>query len=203
MCAESMAAMPPTDLTTRVVVPQPEAGTDYEWLWRDRRGYDDVSLASLLIQHAPYHVGERVALTETWRATDVLPGPDCDWFEYRIEYRAGGYARWVRLSDVRSRELSVVPCLHAPWVPAFLMPADLARRFGIITSVAAGRLYDMTDADYVREGVPTLPWFKGDLLAAWIQWWDKLDGHRYPYASNPWTFHCGFEETHGIRQGHS
>jgi hypothetical protein len=201
MCAESMAAMPPKDLTTRVVVPQPEAGTDYEWLWKDRRGYDDVSLASLLIQHAPFSVGDPVALTETWRIYEVATdysslAPE----NLRIQYHAsaaidGGLSDWVPVGHNPAVDRAIAAYHENPlrWHPSMFMPADLARRFGTITSTSAGRLHDMTDADYIREGVPTLPWFKGDLLAAWIQWWDKLDGHRYPYASNPWVYHYGYE----------
>lgn len=205
MCAESQLAnlAGKKTLTTRVVVPQPERtenvipafkGSAIEWwLWKTDTVLSTGALTDELIQHAPYHVGERVALTETWG----MMGDD-------IVYKADGRESWYNECEIPGPQPE--RCRHSEsclgckefrlrWHPSMFMPADLARLFATITSVSAGRLHDMTDEDYVREGVETLPWFKGDLKAAWIEWWDKLDAKRgYPHESNPWVLHYGYEE---------
>jgi hypothetical protein len=170
-----------------VVVPQPERtenvipafkGSGIEWwLWKTDIVLSTGALTDELSERAPYRVGERVALTEGFYVqTDMgfkLSEPQ------PIEYAANVTDR-RQVEDYR-------------YLPARFMPCWASRQIVTITSVSGGRLHDMTDEGYRREGVTTLPWFKGDLLAAWIEWWDKLDGHRYPYESNPWTFHYGYE----------
>lgn len=185
MSAESMRAIlaGKKDLTSRVVVPQPEQCGDA--LLDGKRA----AITDWLIAHAPYHVGERVALTEVWspwadeltkdvaRASmfdDSLPvGPviyAAEFVDGCSPLEVGGYGRWR---------------------PPFLMRAKDASVFVTITSVAAGRLWDMTCEDYVREGVETLSWFTGDLRAAYMEWWRRLNGKRYPSSMNPWTYHYG------------
>lgn len=194
-CAESMRAILAgrKSLTTRVVVPQPdEMDTKWAWSCHRRSIYGDAAeMAKFMAQHAPYHVGERVALTEWWspwadeltrdvaRASmfdDSLPvGPviyAAEFVDGCSPLEVGGYGRWR---------------------PPFLMRAKDASVFVTITSVASGRLHDMTCEDYVREGVETLSWYRGDLRAAYIEWWRRLNGERYPWETNPWVWHYGFE----------
>lgn len=152
---------------------------------------------------APFSVGDRVAFTEVWQYRDwtedgipfiryraddtvlIREGIPDEWLD-----RVGDI--WATLSDPANYRIDN-RASDRKWRSARFMPCWASRYIGTITSVASGLLWDMTDEDYRREGVLTLPWFKGDLLAAWMEWWDKLDGHRYPYASNPWVYHYGFE----------
>lgn len=197
MCAESIRAIQAgkKSLTSRVVVPQPTGMADFKvngvplgeqhdlWYWKGHRIGDGAALRDALIQHAPYHVGERVALVEGFYVqTDMgfklnEPQP--------IEYAA----------DVPDRRQ--VEDYH--YLPSRFMPVWAARYHAIILSVAAGRLHDMTYRDFVREGYPvpvdTRTLLTRDELLAKLQaaddwymaWWDSLNAKRgYPSASNPW-----------------
>jgi len=184
MCAESIRAIRAgaKDLTTRAVKPQPVIDTtnpkyadwlgwwpkwaEGECIWRPR----DAALEEI-VRCAPYHVGERVALTETWCTT----GAGC------VLYKADNRTEQPYWSMLR-------------WSPARFMRAEDARYYATILTVASGLLWDMTDADYRREGVETLPWYRGDLRAAWMTWWNKLNGKRCPAASNPWVWVLEFKE---------
>lgn len=207
MSAESMRAILAgrKSLTTRVVVPQPdEMGTKWAWSYHRRSIYGDAAeMAKFMAQHAPYHAGERVALTEPWspwadEATkqaaresmfdDPLPvGP----VVYASDFAPG------------CPPLDVGGCER--WRSARYMPAEFSRQIVTITSVSAGRLWDMTYRDFVREGyaepVDTRESLTGDELRAklkaaddwYMEWWRRLNGERYPWETNPWVWHDGFE----------
>jgi hypothetical protein len=186
MSAESMRAILAgrKSLTTRVVTPQPTyCAPASQWPWRwsglpeSENGFEfftDGELRAHLIQHAPYHAGERVALSEDFYVLD--------WSIPLSELQPLHYAADV--PDRRQVE-------DYRYVAARFMPVWASRQIVVITSVAAGRLHDMTDEDYRREGAETLSWFAGDLRAAYMEWWDRLNGKRYPSSMNPWTYHYG------------
>jgi len=193
MCAESIRAIQAgaKDLTTRAVVPQPHY--DGEWYGFDDRMWANKQepFAEELARYAPYHVGERVALSETWGLSLDPHGPHG--FRRLIEYAADG---------------AVTPCPEHLWPlwdryekstrgylsrSSRFMPAEFSRQVVVITSITTGRLHDMTNDDYRREGVETLSWYTGDLRAAYMEWWERLNGKRYPWGTNPWVWRFGFE----------
>lgn len=186
MSAESMAAIltGKKDLTSRVVVPQPEPSfgsswppSDPWWMWKTYVQQSPRELVGNLIAHAPYRVGEMVALTEGFYVQTDMGWPLTQ--PQPIEYAAN-------VPDRRQVE-------DYHYVPAFLMPCWASRQIVTITSVEAGLLWAMTDAEFKREGVETLPWFKGDLRAAYMEWWDRLNAKRgYPSSMNPWRYGIGF-----------
>jgi hypothetical protein len=187
MCAESIRAIQAhaKDLTSRVVVPQPsECGANWMWSYHHRSVHGNAAqIAEFMVQHAPYHVGERVALVEGFYVQADMGFKLCD--PQPIHYAANVPDR-RQVEDYR-------------YLSARFMPVWAARYYAIITSVTAGRLWDMTYRDVVREGYPvpvdTRTLLTRDELLAKIKaaddwymaWWDSLNAKRgYPSASNPW-----------------
>lgn len=206
MSAESMRTILAgrKSLTTRVVTPQPTyCAPASQWPWRwsglpeSENGFEfftDGELRAHLIQHAPYHAGERVALSEDFYVLD--------WSIPLSELQPLHYAADV--PDRRQVE-------DYRYVAARFMPVWASRQIVTITSVSAGRLHDMTDEDFKREGVGFGFQMNGGwpdyqhidasgictltqdtAAASYATWWDKLNAKRgYPASMNPWTYHYG------------
>jgi hypothetical protein len=206
MCAESMRAILAgrKSLTTRVVTPQPEYD-GYSWRWEastfrffnvagDAPGHEGhhyygrtvlEQVADALVDFSPYHVGERVALSEGFYVLD--------WSIPLSELQPLHYA-----ADVPDRR-QVEDYRH---VAARFMPVWASRQIVVITSMAAGRLHDMTIDDLIAEGwdaQTSQPWLGGtageDARAWYMALWDRLNAKRgYPWDMNPWVWRFGFEK---------
>lgn len=101
------------------------------------------------------------------------------------------------------------------WTPAIHMPRDLSRIVLAVTGVHAQRLTDISEDDAIAEGLDTVskdgtlwkhgiadrdglpgtdddgqPWaeWEADPRRAFAKLWDKINGARAPWASNPWVW---------------
>jgi len=140
-----------------------------------------------------YRVGEVVYIKEAWRVDSISD----DWLECLITY-GDGIEIWKEVPD----DLAMYYYNHyfkAKRKPSPLfMPAWAARDFGLITSVRAERLQEITSRDCEAEGFP----FKG--IGATLQlgyrkplvWyqtlWDSINS-KYPWESNCWVWVYGFK----------
>lgn len=135
------------------VKPQPTYNAELEmWAWPDvcagyASMYPEYALCGTLIEFCPYPVGSELALTETWRATDVAPAPDASWFDYRVEYRHGSGSCWHGLSAQRAAQLHVSLLLdwsQSVFNPPITMPAEFSRFKRRVTAVSVehGELWE-------------------------------------------------------------
>ena len=83
------------------------------------------------------------------------------------------------------------------WRPSIFMPRWASRATLATESVRVERLQEITFGDVRAEGVecPTHDFESGfcsspcgDLRDAWINGWDRINGKRAPWASNPWVW---------------
>lgn len=88
------------------------------------------------------------------------------------------------------------PNAAAGWVkmsPLFL-PRSLSRITLEITAICVQRLQDMTGNDVLYEGLPGPFATNGTALIAFAQLWDKINGKKHPWASNPWVWVIEFQK---------
>lgn len=132
--------------------------------------------------------GDRLWVRETWA------GDDCCGFVYRADHPGADLAR----GDLDDGEQTI-----RQWRPSIFMPRALSRITLEIVSVRAERLHDITDDDIRAEGVTvemvaemhgTTPERIAHprLRNAWGLGWNKINGKRASWASNPWVWRIEF-----------
>ena len=135
-----------------------------------------------------YAIGDRLWVRETWCQQacmvhgDLLPG--------KAHYRADGYE--VRHVDGPGK---------SPWRPSIHMPRWASRITLEVTAVRVERLQDITEEDARAEGVePTVMVAAGvperevlvPAVGVYRNLWDRINGKRHPWASNPWVWVVSF-----------
>jgi hypothetical protein len=158
-------------VTRRLILPQPEVF--------DNAGRPD--FACLKDSKRNWQVGDLLWIKETWaKHKDFENEPVIG--KGLIQYAADGkesrpVIRW------RSGRL---------WV---------ARSWDEIVSIKVEQLWDITEADAIREGIPDYPDFKGDSPRDdYIALWDSIYAKRgYPWDGNWWVWRIEFKEY--LRQG--
>ena len=172
--------------TTRVVKPQPVLTESpfrddnlTWWVWKTDVKLMTDALEDNLIETARYHVGDIVAVTETWAPANDNANS--------IVFKADGLLHAPPIYF--AAEDQDVPCY---WKPARFMPADLSRITIEITSVAAGRVQEMTLAQIGSEGFTNEMWRDISPQDWWQRRWDALNP-QFPYESNPWVRRYGFK----------
>lgn len=183
-------------VTRRIVKPQPELNTydgpgaprpdapeshRYHWPSNLAKSMVDVrDMGSI----GPYGLkGDRLWVRETWGLLDTQPkdGPE----RATVFYRA---------TDETRRDLR-----HQLWRPSIFMPRWASRITLEVVSVRVERLHEIDDAEALREGV------RGGSLTsdaeAFEQLWDKINGERAPWSSNPWVWRVEFRTTTPHREG--
>lgn len=88
------------------------------------------------------------------------------------------------------------------WKSPRFMPRRAARDFYRVTRVRIERLWDISEADALEEGVEVtemelLKMTYVTPLDAFRSKWDQLNGKRAPWASNPWVIVRDFEPASG------
>ena len=146
-------------------------------------------------------VGEVHAGTE--HGLTIRPCPRCDGVR-RCPYGAPGDRLWVRETW---RYLGDAVTVYAadfdgdgfrrarPWRPAIHMPRTSARLILRVTDVRVERLHAIDEADAIREGVAqfaTIPAARSE-REVFVALWEKINGERAPWASNPWVWRVAFE----------
>lgn len=178
--------------TTRVVKPQPELRAD--GMWGRGKGAAEIpmnecGLRCRLLLFSRYHVGDIVAVTETWAPANDNANS--------IVFKADGLLHAPPMYF--AAEERDVPCY---WKSARFMPADLSRITIEITSVAACRVQDLTYAQVLAEGWDprtSQPMTTGTAGEDAQLWWQRRwtgiypDSSPYCYDLNPWARRFGFK----------
>jgi len=160
-------------------------------LQRLEEGFTPEFVALLENGLAPYQVGDRLWVRETWceRLGDVSKG--------MYIYKAHKEPQ----DDIQQYALD-----QNEWRPSIHMPRSAARLFLRVKRVWIERLQDITDADAKKEGVlcreedhdcELAKVFPTASIAAFSRLWDsavkKSELNLYGWAANPWVWVIEFE----------
>jgi len=135
------------------------------------------------IEHvrSPYGIpGDRLWVRETWRP-DSSHDPDDT--RYRADYQGNEY------NDVRDM---------LPWRPSIFMPRTRSRITLEVVNIRVERLHAITEEDAIREGVDAVSVAdvprNGTLSRRddFAQLWQKINGKRAPWGSNPFVWRIEF-----------
>jgi len=81
------------------------------------------------------------------------------------------------------------------WKPSIHMPREAARIFLRVKTVRVERLQDITEEDAKAEGVICGQGQKRwTARSAFMDLWDRINGKKNPWESNPWVWVCEFEK---------
>ena len=187
-------------MTRRVAKPQPvqvgdnlfdwdkgKVGVTFDKTWWDAKG------KSPLTEHAPYQVGQRLWVRETWyydshmhELTDGEPDAPDGRYLHRLVYRATS-PDWQ---------------VYGGWKPSIFMPRWACRLELEVTAVRVERLQDISEEDAIAEGfvakdVRIAPHMTRAYHArdGFVALWDSLNEKRgYGWAQNPWVWVVEFEK---------
>ena len=187
--------------TRRVVKPQPIPKEDGGWFWQGgpkllKASYGDVyvhtdldHVIQAMLKVCPYgRPGDEILGRETWATDRCLDDvkPSNLQAGFPCEFKAGGtnVYGYDKLVD-RGR-----------WRPSIFMAKHASRIHHILTAVRVERLQDITDRDALDEGISipknlTEAYKRGERLGPrnrYMQLWDRLNGKKHPWASNPWVW---------------
>jgi hypothetical protein len=212
--------------TRRVIWPQPELvdgdPDNFEWC-SPRSGCVAAESPEELAAISPYGVpGDRLWVRETWGLANTCPGGDffCkpDWVQ--IGYKARIDPEGI--SDPIPRPAAEVEGYHSEliaemqaagvegdsfprvlkWRSPRFMPRWASRLLLEITSVRVEQLQVITVSDAAAEGVDPRAAPSNDegwsYLEAFKRAWDKLNGRRAPWGSNPWVWVVSFKLLEGV-----
>jgi hypothetical protein len=207
-------------VTRRVVKPQPWM-EGHAWLWAKKKtperpfdiGWAQGFPAKLLAEECPYgQPGDRLWVKETWGYANACPGGDAlcreDWVQ--VGYRASDSPRGEGISDPIPRPKEEVESIHAVvlkemeragvsgdgfpqvcrWRSSLHMPRNLSRLSLEVVSVRAEQLHDITPEDVLAEGIQ--PILRSAAIGDFNGLWNKINGKRAPWESNPWVWVVSF-----------
>lgn len=139
----------------------------------------------------PYGVpGDRLWVRETFAEHEVD-----DVQGTRAFYRA----------DHADGECQVRPGWALKWTPGIHMPRVVSRITLEVVSVRVERLHAITEEDAIREGVDAVSVAdvprNGTLTRRddFAQLWERINGERAPWTSNPWVWRVEFRRVEGRR----
>lgn len=132
---------------------------------------------------------------EAW-AHCVLSRDNCDEY-HSVSVEVGKGTHVAFAADPRVE-------ISGRWRPSIHMPRWASRLTLRIVSVRAERLQDITEGDAIEEGCSSTPLAlrvsADEMETACEQFrrlWDEINGHRAPWASNPWVWRVNFEVVRG------
>ena len=159
-------------MTRRVVKPQPIAGGVDEMPLVQISGG---KLAAVQKGKCPYgQVGDRLWVRETWYCDDYTTAQDI---------MSRGEGLYYRAAEKH-------PEIFYKWKPSVFMPRWASRITLEIIDVRVERLQDITEEDAIKEGVT----LTGETFyESFFRLWNKINGKKYPWASNPWVWCISFK----------
>lgn len=198
--------------TRRVMKPQPHGDAGpifvgrYHPLKVDRRGmeFPDFERFGAYCDEqdwpCPYVPGQLLWVRETWAPCIVTPR------QADIAYRADGEepnsatARAVDLATVEDAETAMHYLDKGAWVPAIFMPRWASRITLEVTAVRVERLQDISEDDACAEGVgytdpDPAATMNHTCTDAFAHVWDRINGKRATWKSNPWVWVVSFRRT--------
>jgi len=161
--------------------------------WREERTYAvrcDIALVHHHVVRSPYGVvGDRLWVRETFALSirdpdsvverDVRDPSHWDGPVYREGYDGG---EWTHYEDGARTMVS------PPWRPSIYMPRWASRIALEIIGVRVERLHAITEQEAIREGVEETGFPRDTFRALW----DKINGKRAPWDSDPWVWRIEF-----------
>lgn len=87
---------------------------------------------------------------------------------------------------------------RSPWMPSIHMPREASRITLEITNVRVERLQDITQRDCIKEGILRHEGVRdGVEREEFRDLWDKINGKKHPWSSNPWVWVIEFRRIDG------
>jgi hypothetical protein len=181
--------------TRRVVKPQPHLCHGGHLSWASPRGrkLGSEPAGTLTLDEfaprCPYPVGSRLWVRETWCPVDDSELGGAKWIAYRAtpKYGADEPGGWG--PDTKSDPDRLT------WRSPIYMPRSASRLTRLVEDVRVERVQEITEEDAIAEGwekrpdVSTDPEVHRDAARDWfMDAWEKINGKRAPWASNPWVF---------------
>jgi hypothetical protein len=189
-------------VTRRILNPQPILEKPF-WklggaVWGDNiKSFHPVPCHSLY-NRMPYQPGDILHVRETWmNPCEECTCTDCNGCIYGSGYRYK--------ADYRGMENL------EKWRPSIHMPKEAARIWLKVTDVRVERLQEMTQVEFMREGVNTCEkctckdlclglsnarvcYLKSDFIKIWDSTIKKSDLDQYGWETNPWVWVIEFEQ---------
>lgn len=156
----------------------------YHWLLGQQSG----ELNPIPIK-CPYgKTGDRLWVRETWGAIqryDLLPPTGIP---------IGSSVGYAATADISTWCQTGCDGAAGKWRPSIFMPRWASRISLEITGVRVERLQSISAADIEAEGIGESWWPESNLKAQWEKGWDKINGKRAPWESNPWVWVIEFKK---------
>ena len=146
---------------------------------------------------APWLVGDMLWVRETWAV--ICEDPDATITTNRIEYKADTGATNPGGWDAAPDDAEAIR-----WRSPIHMPRWACRLTLRVDSVRVERLNDISEEDAIAEGMVYFDgrnyeaggWHSGKTdhgyfptaVDAYSDLWDRINGNRHPWASNPWVW---------------
>ena len=152
----------------------PHRHDDGEWYYETQTEVDSTLHCQLV---CPYgRPGDRLWVRETMYYGGF------DNFYFKADNKGVGQDRFNRLHALgKDRQGKVIPSIHMPrWASRITLE---------ITEVRVERLKDISVEDCRREGVES----NVSSLIEFHDLWNKINGKKYPWSSNPWVWVIAFK----------
>jgi len=168
--------------TRRVIKPQPVlVGSSWEWEPKGKIVYascwaDGGIPARLMPYGAPYQVGQKLWVRETWVQVEAPLGNPIHKVVYRADCRDSSGAYWSSIAEDPA---------NVKWRPSIFMPKWATRLWLEVTGVRAERVQDISEDDAEAEG--------SDSVLHFSSIWDTINQARgLGWAVNPWCWCVSF-----------
>lgn len=165
--------------TRRVVKPQPVDGKIWwESEWEGGGSFVSSPLDSVRTVWKSYRVGDLLYVKEAWDGVQLQGGGSL------VSYKANG--------DTPVHDGN-------KWKSPLFMPRWAARLFLRVTEVRVERLQHMIEQDAWAEGfshtIDEQPGAttKRSAVSYYAEAWDKINGKKHPWSSNPWVWVISFK----------
>lgn len=146
-----------------------------------------------------YHPGDRLWVRETW----IPDPPQDDTWDY-YGFTDGVAYNFDALPDRLKNPDHVIyraswKGVDLRWRPSIFMPRWASRLLLDVISVRPERLQDISQDDAKAEGVGWWQPFGGDkdYRLEFSMLWDRINGKRAPWKSNPWIWRIEFSKVGG------
>lgn len=160
--------------------------------------------------HSPYGLpGDRLWLRETWAPADYLADGNERDDPVVIAYAADRKAISWEDKNVHAVDTYAWNWDLMKWKPSIFLPRWASRIELEVTEVRVARLHDLGEEDAIAEGVTRHDgrWFDGaphrikgtpkalpTAREAFSSLWDRINGKRAPWSSNPWVWVVSFRK---------
>lgn len=156
------------------------------------------------VDDALYQVDDILYVRETWGIGNFDYDNDTAYIIYKAsenEKEAG--CQEIKLPEDKFEKLYNSMAENSPeWRPSIHMPKEAARIFLRVTGVRVERLQDISDKDFIREGIEPYIHIDGSFnreatQTAYVGIWNstvkKSDLSKYGWDANPWVWVIEFE----------